>query len=98
MATEKLRDVLSKARALFEIMDSRLLKFVNLMCQLVTIAEKERLEEPPSESEAEMLTFFSEVIAGLPRETPVTAIELELEGFYCSSNMRLLREADEICS
>ncbi len=76
MATEKLRDVLSEAKALSEIMDSRLLKFVNLMRQFVAIAEKERRGEPLSESEAEMLTFFSEVIAGLPRETPVTAIDI----------------------
>lgn len=76
MATEKLRDVLSEAKALSELMDSHLRKFANLMRQFVAIAEKERRGEPLSESEAKMLTFFSEVISSLPRETPVTVIDI----------------------
>ncbi|MCS7263291.1 MAG: DUF3160 domain-containing protein [Armatimonadetes bacterium] len=76
LATEKLREVLSEAKVLSENMDSHLRKFSDLMRRFVAIAEKERRGEPLSKTEAEMLALFADAIARLPRETPVTVIDI----------------------
>ncbi len=76
LATEKLRSVLSEAKALSERMESHLQRFADLMRRFVAIAEKERRGEPLSEPEAKMLGFFADVISPFPRETPVTVIDI----------------------
>ncbi|MFA0744035.1 MAG: hypothetical protein LASZOEIN_000822 [Candidatus Fervidibacter sp.] len=76
IATERLQKVLREANVLSKRMEKHLQQFAKLMRQFVSIAEKERRGEPLSKNEAAMLSAFADVISPLPRETPVTVMDI----------------------
>ncbi len=76
IATERLQKVLGEANVLSKRMEKHLQHFANLMRQFVSIAEKERRGEPLSKSETATLSAFADFISPLPRETPVTAMNI----------------------
>ena len=76
IATEKLQKVLSEANVLSKRMEKHLQRFAKLMRQFVAIAEKERRGEPLSKNETAMLSAFADLISPLPRETPITVMDI----------------------
>lgn len=76
IAAEKLAEILSEAGIMSGQTKSHLVWFANLMKRFANIAEKEIRGEPLSEVEAKMLAAFADVISPLPRETPVTVMDI----------------------